>query len=99
MRGALLGGASKKRSASLQSLEGLLGGDAAALEAAFEVGAKFGIVLQQPVDEVVVLLQRGQLERGDSLDRDDDGFAVAQTAVIALAGLGLTQGNHFHGAR
>src|SRR5262249_31913738 len=58
-----------------------------------------GVVFEQLVDQVVVLCQRDQLEGGDAVDRDDDRFLVAEPPVVAQAGLGLTQRDHFHGVR
>lgn len=75
----------------LQSPQRFLGRKATGLQ------AKARIVFQQPVNEVVVLVQRRHLKGGHPLDSDDDRLAVAKLAVIAQARLGLTQWNYLHG--
>jgi hypothetical protein len=49
------------------------------------------MMLQQPVDEIVVLLERNELKGRNAVYRHNDGLVVAQASVLTQVGLGLTE--------
>jgi hypothetical protein len=64
--------------------------NASFVEAGLEVPPKCGVMFQELVDQIVVLLQRCQLERRHSADCDDNGLLMTKAGVPAEMGFGFT---------
>jgi hypothetical protein len=84
----------------LESISGVLGGQAAVARAGIEERAEFGIVLQQLLDQVVVVLWDGSdLKRREPIDSDNDRFLLAQFPILAQVCLCFTQRDDLHGVQ
>ena len=55
-------------------------------------------MLHEAIDQVVVLLQRDELERGFPVDGYNHGLVVATTRIFAQMRLRFTQRDHLHDA-
>ena len=55
--------------------------NAALLESLLQKAAKFGVVLKESVDQVVVLFQGHELKGGDAIDRHNHRFIMAKVSV------------------
>jgi hypothetical protein len=66
-----------------QTLLSFVDGDCSLVQPSLQRFAKSWIVFQQAVDQVVVFGQRHHLERGYTVDRDDEWLFVAAAAVLA----------------
>jgi hypothetical protein len=56
------------------------------------------VVLHEPIDQIVVLLERHELERGSSIDGHHDRLLMAAMSVLAQVRFSFTQWDHFHDA-
>lgn len=54
------------------------------------------VVLDEPIDQIVVFLERHELERGSSVDGHHDRFVMAAMSVLTQVPFSFTQWNHFH---
>jgi len=49
------------------------------------------VVLDEPIDQIVVLLQRHELERGSSVDSHHDRFVMAAMSVLTQVRFSFTE--------
>lgn len=54
------------------------------------------MMLEQAIDQIVVLAERDELERGLARHGDNDRLVVTELTITAQLGLRLTEGDDFH---
>lgn len=54
------------------------------------------VVLDEPIDQIVTLLQRHELERGSSVDGHYHRFVMAAMSVFTQVRFCFTKWDHFH---
>lgn len=60
------------------------------LEPFLQEAAKFGVVLKESVDQVVVLFKGHELKGGDAIDRHNHGFVMAKVSIPTQMGFRFT---------
>jgi hypothetical protein len=63
---------------------------AALLESLLQQAAKFGVVLKESIDQVVVFFQGHELKGGDAIDRHNHRFVMAKVSVPTQMGFRFT---------
>ena len=78
-----------------QSFERFLGRHAGLAEPLGQILSKGGMMLEQAIDQVVLLLERHELERWATVDGDDHWLVVAKLGVLGQAPLASLSGITF----
>jgi hypothetical protein len=84
--------------ARCEPTRGLSRRDAPLAQSPLQQPTESWVVLDQPIDQVVVFLQRHELERGSSVDSHHNRFVMAATSVLTQVRFSFTQRDHFHDA-
>jgi hypothetical protein len=74
------------------------GRDAPLAQSPLQQPTESRVVLHEPIDQIVVLFERHELERGSSVDGHHDRFVMAATSVLTQVRFSFTQWDHFHDA-
>jgi hypothetical protein len=84
--------------ARCEATRGLSRRDAPLAQSPLQQPTESRVVLDQPIDQVVVRLQRHERERGSSVDNHHDRFVMAATSVLTQVRFRFTRRDHCHDA-
>jgi len=81
-----------------EAARGVSGRDAPLAQSPLQQPTESRVVLHEPIDQIVVFLQRHELERGSPIDGHHDRFVMAAMSVLTQVSFSFTQWDHFHDA-